>query len=72
MNCDVAIQCIEFTWQGFDEGDEVSGRGHASIGNGELHGHLYIHQGDDSAFRAARNTVVARKSASTRRKPASE
>lgn len=50
-------QRIEFTWQGFDEGTELAGRGHADIVDGELHGHLFIHRGDDSAFRAVRQNV---------------
>jgi hypothetical protein len=54
---------VEFTWQGFDEGDELSGRGHAEIMNGELHGHLYIHFGEDSAFRAVMQPAAARKPA---------
>ena len=45
---------VEFTWSGFDEGDEMSGRGYAEIAQEELWGHLYIHLGDDSAFRAVR------------------
>jgi hypothetical protein len=45
---------IDFTWHGFDEDDELTGRGHAEIVDGELHGHLYFHIGDDSAFRATR------------------
>jgi hypothetical protein len=52
---------IEFTWQGFDEGDELTGRGYAEIVDGELRGHLYIHLGDDSAFRAVGQAVAARK-----------
>jgi hypothetical protein len=52
---------IEFTWHGFDEGDEVTGHGHAEIVDGELQGNLYIHLGDDSAFRAVRATAVTRK-----------
>ena len=52
---------IEFTWHGFDEGDELSGRGHAEIVDGELQGHLYIHLGDDSAFRAVRQAPARRK-----------
>ena len=61
-------QRIEFTWHGFDEGDEVAGRGHAEMVDGELQGHLYIHLGDDSAFRAVRSMPVAGKSA-LKRKP---
>lgn len=52
---------IEFTWQGFDEGDELTGRGHAELLNGELRGHLYIHLGDDSEFCAAPRSPAARK-----------
>jgi hypothetical protein len=52
---------VDFTWRGFDEGDEFTGRGYAEILDDELRGHLYIHLGDDSAFRAVRQTVPARK-----------
>jgi len=45
---------IDFTWEGSDENDEASGRGHAEIVAGTLQGHLYFHHGDDSAFRAVR------------------
>jgi hypothetical protein len=46
-------QAVEFTWQGFDEGDEVSGRGWAvREDDGSISGHLYFHLGDDSGFRA--------------------
>jgi hypothetical protein len=45
----------EFSWQGSDEGDEVSGRGWAALNaDGTLEGHIYFHLGDDSAFRAER------------------
>ena len=44
---------VEFTWDGFDEGDHVSGRGWARLeADGSLRGHLFIHSGDDSGFRA--------------------
>lgn len=59
-------QRIAFTWDGFDEGDELAGRGHAEIVDGELHGHLFIHLGDDSAFRAVRKPA-ARKTAPKRK-----
>jgi hypothetical protein len=46
---------VEFTWQGYDEGDDVSGRGWAVLADdGSLQGHLYFHLGDDSGFRAVR------------------
>ena len=50
---------VEFSWQGSDEGDDVSGRGWAALNpHGGLEGHIYIHLGDDSAFRAERFSGV--------------
>ena len=51
---------VEFSWQGSDEGDDVSGRGSAALNlAGTLEGHIYFHLGDDSEFRAERfNGVV--------------
>jgi hypothetical protein len=43
---------IEFSWEGQDETDPGSGRGWAVIENEELCGRIFIHLGDDSAFRA--------------------
>lgn len=51
---------VEFTWHGFDEGTEHTGRGDARIVDGELQGHLYFHLGEDSAFRAVRRATPAR------------
>jgi hypothetical protein len=45
---------IEFSWEGQDELDPENGRGWAVIENKELHGRIFFHQGDDSAFRARR------------------
>lgn len=45
---------IEFSWEGQEELDPVSGRGRAVIENNELHGRIFFHQGDDSVFRARR------------------
>lgn len=46
---------VDFTWEGDDEGDRVSGRGWATLDpDGSLRGHIYFHLGDDSAFRALR------------------
>lgn len=48
---------VEFTWEGDDEGHPTCGRGWALIEKvGTLTGHIYIHQGDDSGFRAIRAT----------------
>jgi len=44
---------VEFSWDGVDEGDHVSGRGRASVvDGGTIEGHLFFHLGDDSSFRA--------------------
>lgn len=47
--------CVEFTWEGGDDGDPASGRGWAALDeDGSLRGHIYFHLGDDSGFRAVR------------------
>jgi len=48
------LPAIEFSFQGFDEGDEVTGRGWAILQGEQLQGRLFFHQGDDSSFVAAR------------------
>lgn len=46
---------VEFSWDGNDEGDPVSGRGWAvAEEDGSLSGRIYFHRGDDSGFRALR------------------
>ena len=40
----------EFTFTGFDEMDETSGNGWASLAQGRLVGHFKFHQGDKSGF----------------------
>ncbi len=56
MDCHVqrtdAHEQIEFTWDGFDEGDEVSGRGWVRVDGEDMTGHLFFDAGDDSGFRA--------------------
>jgi hypothetical protein len=47
---------IEFSWDGTDEGDQVSGRGWAALQDDEcLRGRIYFHMGDESDFRAERS-----------------
>jgi hypothetical protein len=44
---------VEFSWEGVDEGDQVSGRGWAAlVGHARIEGHLFFHMGDDSSFEA--------------------
>jgi hypothetical protein len=59
---------IEFSWDGDDDGDRASGRGSAQVEpEGSLIGHIDIHLGDDSGFRAlARTTVPSHGSAIVR------
>lgn len=47
---------VEFSWEGTDDGDQVSGRGWAARQDDVLvDGHIYFHLGDDSSFLAAPN-----------------
>jgi hypothetical protein len=44
---------VEFSWHGQDKGDPVSGHGWATVVDDvTLTGHLFIHLGDGSGFRA--------------------
>jgi len=43
---------IAFSWEGGDEMDPASASGWAQIGNEEMQGRIFFHQGDESAFRA--------------------
>ena len=48
------LPAIEFSFEGEDEMDPVSGRGWAVLAADELRGRLFFHRGDDSAFVARR------------------
>jgi len=52
---------IEFSLDGIDEGDRTTGRGWALLRGDELHGRIFFHHGDDSAFTARRTAHVARR-----------
>jgi len=52
------IEWIEFAWEGQNEMDSACGRGWAVIENGELHGRIFFHLGDDSMFRAMKSRKV--------------
>lgn len=52
-------QTVEFSFNGFDEMDPITGRGRARIAGDELIGKLFIHQGDQSEFRARRDSGKA-------------
>ncbi|MFO1035247.1 MAG: hypothetical protein U1E45_00250 [Geminicoccaceae bacterium] len=45
-----------FSWEGADEGEPTSGRGTLVWQPGDrLEGHIYFHNGDDSAFACERH-----------------
>ena len=44
----------EFTFTGFDEMDETSGKGSASLARGRMEGQIKFHQGEKSEFIARR------------------
>jgi hypothetical protein len=47
---------VEWTWEGMDGADmtEMTGRGWAKLEDGDLHGMIVIHLGDESGFMAKR------------------
>ena len=49
-------RAAEFSWEGGDgaDGTPLTGRGWAKPSDGGLHGMIFIHQGDESAFEATR------------------
>jgi hypothetical protein len=49
---------VEFSFQGFDEGDPISGRGRATVSGNEMTGRIYFHQGDESGFTAIRDRAA--------------
>lgn len=50
---------VEFTRAGVDEGDQVGGRGWATLVDDEtIEGHLFFHHGEDSSFRAKPLTLT--------------
>ena len=55
MELQYAPRTILFTWQGFDEMDDVSGSGSAELDNrGTLEIKLSFHLGDDAVLKARR------------------
>lgn len=57
------LPAIEFSFEGSDEGDQISGRGWAILEGEQLRGRILIHHGDDSGFTAARGKTSARRRA---------
>jgi hypothetical protein len=49
------LPAIEFSFQGIDEGDEVTGRAWGVLEGERLRGRLFFHMGDDSSFVAERD-----------------
>jgi hypothetical protein len=46
---------VEFTWEGSDDGDPVTGRGWVVLTDDDsLEGRIFFHLGDDSGFQATR------------------
>lgn len=43
---------LGFSFEGFDEGDEVSGRGWIEVNGREMNGWFSFHGGDESNFKA--------------------
>jgi hypothetical protein len=45
---------VEWSWDGSDESAPATGRGWALLRDGELHGMIFLHLGDESDFVAER------------------
>ncbi len=56
------VTFIEWSWEGQNDTDPGCGRGWATLANGELVGRIFIHCGDDSAFKATRQRRPAERS----------
>jgi len=58
MDCRIRVvgadEQVEWSWEGHNDRDPGCGRGWATLVEGRLVGHLFIHAGDDSAFEAER------------------
>ena len=55
LDCEYSKRIIFFTWQGFDEMDEVNGDGSAEIGDDDaLKIEIQFHRGDEAAMKARR------------------
>ena len=48
---------VEFSFEGNDEGDPISGRGWVVLDESMLRGRLFFHEGDESAFSAKRHVA---------------
>jgi hypothetical protein len=46
---------VDFSFQGFDEGDEVSGRGWAKVEEKLMIGQIVFHLGENSGFNARKS-----------------
>lgn len=51
------LERLEFTFFGWAEGDEVFGRGWASLEGDMMNGWFCFHEGDESTFKAERRAV---------------
>ena len=54
---------VDFSFEGFDEGDEVSGRGWAELSSEKLTGRITFHLGDESGFVAQKVRKMGKSSA---------
>jgi hypothetical protein len=50
-----SLPAVEFSFEGSDEGDRISGRGWAILDGEQLRDRLFLHRGDDSGFAARRD-----------------
>ena len=58
---------LSFSFEGWDEGDDISGRGWAEISEDKMSGWFGFHMGDDTTFKALRKSTENRKSTKRKR-----
>ena len=51
---DASLDRVDFTFDGSDEGDQVTGRGWAAIQGKEMTGFIAFHLGEESGFKATK------------------
>lgn len=52
---DLDERVLRFTFEGGDEGDQISGRGYCLVDGDEMTGRIFRHFGDEVAFKAKRS-----------------
>lgn len=61
------VERLSFSFAGWDEGEEISGRGWAEISGNSMFGWIGFHMGDETTFTALRKSTEKKKATTTKR-----